>query len=189
MGDLPKRTTCSTMLVSDHKRSIEEISHSNSKNDNGDRDYNNISINNNDNNQERLSHQNTCKIKNEGLIKQVPCRYCGELFGAGCGLSVHENRWCSKNPNIKKRKTIEETKTTSDDVVRGPGRPRTTPRSATVSKPASRTGTGDVVAVRRGPGRPRSTPRSATGSLTQGNMAAGISNDMSATTTTAMNMA
>merc|ERR1712238_645907 len=96
-------------------------------------DYNNISINNNDNNQERLSHQNTCKIKNEGLIKQVPCRYCGELFGAGCGLSVHENCWCSKNPNIKKRKTIEETKTTSGNVVRGPGRPRSTPRSATGS--------------------------------------------------------
>merc|ERR1712238_524859 len=39
--DLPKRTTCSSLLVSDHKRSIEKISHSNNKNDNGDRDYNN----------------------------------------------------------------------------------------------------------------------------------------------------
>jgi len=211
LQDLPKRTTRRSLLVSsDHKRSVEKVSHNNNnKYDNGDRDNNNIRINNNKNNQacrycgelfgagKGLSvHENRWCSKNSNLRykkrkkiqkTQVPCQYCGDLFGAGYGLSVHETRWCSKNPNRRKRNRIEETNTTSGDLVNGPGRPRSTPRSATTSKPVPRTGTGDVVAVRRGPGRPRSTATSPP--PTQGRMAAaaGIVNDMSATTTTATN--
>merc|ERR1712238_68441 len=62
----------------------------------------------------RFSHLETCEFKILELKKQIPCRYCGEMFAAGYGLSSHESRWCFKNPIIrKKEKKSWKTKTTS----------------------------------------------------------------------------